>query len=400
MHYYLRTQIPKCSLHSSRILTLLSKSSFIGLKIKKKSKSYSNFIKYLQRTEEKFRKSWRDNLLFFEKLHLLLPMIPNEDFEKKLMPIYMNSLQVCPEPTKQQICKTFAHVLQARPDFRVRAMIHEHMAHTLATSKSYKDRLIYIEFCSLVSKEISRYYFKDVFLPSFIDLARDKILSVLIKFYKELPIVRCAFLHDDIRSAEVIDKALRDLTSSSKQRDLLEIAKNAIEAINDYKFIEETKQISAEDKKKLADESDIKKIERNQMEQAKKKDIEGLVLLARQEYIQQTSNPKYKVAANGKLASSKTSLTPQNLKIGGKLGLSALDSKPSKGMSSFSAKSPHGGDSTTPTSKRSASKPVLKSLKSTEELKSSPSMLTKSKLGAVPQPIPLNGKITQGKLKR
>lgn len=74
---------------------------------------------------------------------------------------------------------------------QLRNDIHNYFNIELASSRAQAERAIFVEFCAEVSKSISRRYFAEAFLESFVSLTQqERHPTVLIAMIKHLPQIR------------------------------------------------------------------------------------------------------------------------------------------------------------------------------------------------------------------
>lgn len=72
----------------------------------------------------------------------------------------------------------------------MRNYIHETLYKHFAFSRGYKDRMVYIEFSRVAQGYLSKQYFKVSFLTSLLELGKDKIQNVLIRFCDNIRMIR------------------------------------------------------------------------------------------------------------------------------------------------------------------------------------------------------------------
>jgi hypothetical protein len=121
---------------------------------------------------------------------------------------------------------------------------------------------------------MSRHYFRSFFLEPFLLLANDPCYNVVFSFTTVVAKIR---QKAEAKFSDKFENSLKVILNKWKQPDLAAKATEALELIADPLFKTSLKQDDAEDKSKFEREHELRSIEKNELEMAKKKEIDGIV---------------------------------------------------------------------------------------------------------------------------
>jgi hypothetical protein len=169
--------------------------------------------------------------------------------------------------------------------------------------------VIFVEMCENFEIRLSNHYFKPHFLIPYIEMATEKCSNVLIKYFSITSKMRAKVPTNEKKTADNFENAIKDICKRPKlKKDVHVVAEEALSIIKEDCFKQSLKIPSAieQEKKRQEHENMIKETEKEERDMAKKKEIEGLVMQARYEYMQKVNNTMHtKVKQRIKTVASK-----------------------------------------------------------------------------------------------
>ena len=119
-------------------------------------------------------------------------------------------------------------------------------------------------------------------MNNLLELGKDKVSSVLIKFCLNIKMIRKWIANEDTKNQEKFDKTLRDLEKMArglKMQRVIETVEKAMEELNDKEFLEELVETEGDpiEKERQHKEHELHRSEKKAMELQKKKEIDEMV---------------------------------------------------------------------------------------------------------------------------
>ncbi|TNV85663.1 hypothetical protein FGO68_gene13354 [Halteria grandinella] len=156
---------------------------------------YSHLLKRLQSPKLlalMCSKDWRVYEVYLGHIRNIVEVVeaPGGYFGKSgLMVAMLKTLKKhLSERNRKQIIAIVIACLTKNCSNQLRNDIHNYINIDLASSRAQTERAIFVEFCAEISKHISRRYFAEAFLESYVSLIQqERHLTVLISLIKHLP---------------------------------------------------------------------------------------------------------------------------------------------------------------------------------------------------------------------
>ncbi len=167
-------------------------------------------------------KSWRVETRLLSKLGCILELMSAENTCKVLLPICKATLLSSPQDSKVEACDVLSQQLTAFCDSPIRSEVHS-LAKMLAISRSYKDRITFLQLIKAILSRMSKHYFKEHFLALTMNLGEDRVVGVQLKFCEVAPDIRKNLLKEDIKSVDRLLAVLGAIMKKSPCRTLKEV---------------------------------------------------------------------------------------------------------------------------------------------------------------------------------
>ena len=115
------------------------------------------------------------------------------------------------------------------------------MLKEFATATTSHSRIVYLLFLEQLLPQISKIYFKSVFMDAYFSFMQDPVMLPLLYFVKLAPIVR--FKLDDFKSIEKLEQSLLTLSQKyaapKNASDLIQALEEALGKLKDDKYLDE-----------------------------------------------------------------------------------------------------------------------------------------------------------------
>ncbi|XP_065845181.1 serine/threonine-protein phosphatase 4 regulatory subunit 4-like isoform X2 [Oscarella lobularis] len=153
-------------------------------------------------------------------------------------------------PVKLAACKTLCVIIRHNRKLEQRQEMCHRLVEELGASKSYRNRLLFIDLCIILMEVFSKHFFKEVFFEYILVLAKDPVANVRLKLCHVLPkLKRLLKLPTDRLLLQQLETVIRHLLASEKDKDVAMGIREAIveldgieipmETINRKSFFEE-----------------------------------------------------------------------------------------------------------------------------------------------------------------
>ena len=233
----------------------------------------------LLRLEPKARSIHQQAVSFYQCVIDCSKSIKKELLLKYTLPIAFKAIQLASYQPKIMMVQYFASLTKEMVYGELRFKIRHFMTNTMACSSSFKDRLMYIDFCLLVSKIMSKSYFKEYFLGTLNTLWKGKTIDELFKLSKNAVSIREAISNSDQSEIDSLLDSLSKCANLPEKRHqfVRDAAKESLKRITNPAFA-----VSDENQKALIEsEMSVRANEEKAMEENKKQEIEHIIKLAR-----------------------------------------------------------------------------------------------------------------------
>jgi len=213
----------------------------------------------LSKFEKEWQKSWRGLELLTSKLYCLHRLIPSDQIYSKFIPILFNLLTKNPYlPVRQAASSTICVLLRYNKRCEQRREILDKLIQDLSRSRSYRNRLLFFDFCEDMMKYFSKKFFKENIFEHVMVLFDDKVVNVRLCLCRILPRLKSLLkLPSDRLLHSQLEQGVRQFLSSETDKDVSKAIRMAI-----YELDRTTAQhlsqrdISDEDSKDLKKEEE------------------------------------------------------------------------------------------------------------------------------------------------
>ena len=128
------------------------------------------------------------------------------------------------------IIELLIQILTSPCHSNTRSDIHQFLIFDMAASKSSLDRASFVYFSRSIASKISKKYFQEIFLDSFINLLDDKQVAVQVALVKSLKDVR--YKVEDVLQINRLENYLNSIRSdTTKKQFIREIAEQEFDII-------------------------------------------------------------------------------------------------------------------------------------------------------------------------
>eukprot|EP00347_Sterkiella_histriomuscorum_P020758 403336584 len=209
----------------------------------------------------------------------------HQHFNKNFVQNMLKNLKKQNSQNKNIIQEILIQILTSPCHSSTRSDIHQYMIFDMASSRSSFDRAQFIYFCQNLSTKISKRYFQEIFIDSYLSLLDDKQVAVQVALVKSIKEIR--FKIDDVLQINKIENYLNSIKSDPTRKEFIrEIADQQFEILmsSDYRTNLQSSENRRSELNLAASEMSIYQQEREQSEIEKKKDIEKIVKQAKDVY--------------------------------------------------------------------------------------------------------------------
>ena len=149
-------------------------------------------------------------------------------------------------------------------------------------SQTYRKRMIFVSFCSLVVQRVSKGTFQALFFPLLLELCRDSVSSVRLHLAILLPSIGRIFTSDEDWSRAVSDAMKR--LAEDQCKDVAERANAGLQVMSEYEYWAASKREEMENAKRVEREKKHEAREVLEREEEKRAMLQELTRKARLDY--------------------------------------------------------------------------------------------------------------------
>lgn len=200
----------------------------------------------LNNFEKKWSLTWRPWKSLVVQLRCLPDILPSEQIHHKFFPILFSMLTKNHYlPVRKAASHTICVLLRFNNRTDQRREILDKLVQTLCRSKSYRDRLLFLDLCQDIMLVFSRRFFKQSVFVHAMSLFDDKVPNVRLSLCRILPSMKMLLrLPDDRSLHSQLEEGTRKFLSSETDKDvarairmtILELDKTAVKRTAQHDF--------------------------------------------------------------------------------------------------------------------------------------------------------------------
>ena len=193
---------------------------------------------------------WREHVRLIKNLTEVIHLFYMPEIHQYLVPMLIDFVYKGNRETKEASCELLAKILKYQHHTPSREELLNTVMKEMAASTSWVQRKAFIIFCKYAVQNISRDFFKKVFMREYILCSSDKVPHVRMEFAKAMLVIKPYFDSDVDLSLELMD--ILSTLQEDGDRDVLEAVEHT-----DFELLQRRKK----NKNTTDDTADAEKVQ-------------------------------------------------------------------------------------------------------------------------------------------